>query len=311
MACRDPHFGPRTAQPANAAADAKAPAAANQNAPNQNAQPNQNGVPNQNGGGRQHHHQQQRNDNGWLFWGAYPLVWTPGYTPAFGVYGPGYPFMQQGFSVLPQGTAPAAAAPLDPPRNDPRNDPAPAAAAKPKVRVTSAEWKAKAGRYIGYGDTNFGKQSYLAAVERYRTATQMAPDVAETYFRQAFALVALGQYESAAKTFRRGLRVRSDWSDSPFRLDQIYGDDQIAKTAHVENLAKAVEANPLDAELLLVLGMQIYFDGQPQRAEVFFARVAQLGGNADKLLDDFLPQPGPAGAGKADDAPPAGKKIVF
>jgi hypothetical protein len=74
-----------------------------------------------------------------------------------------------------------------------------------------------------------------------------------------------------------------------------------------------VEANPLDSELLIALGMQIFFDGQQQRAEVFFARAAELGANEDNLLDSFLPRPGPAGAGKPDDPAQAkpGGKIVF
>ncbi len=182
---------------------------------------------------------------------------------------------------------------------------------KPKFRVTNADQKAKAGRFIAFGDTNFGKQSYLSASERYKTAAQMAPDLAEAHLRQGFALVAMGQYESAAKAFRRGLRVRGDWSASALRLDQLYGADRIAKTAHLENLAKAVEANPLDSDLLVALGMEVFFDGQQQRSEVFFTRAAELGGNEDKLFDSFLARPGPAGAGKPDKGPQPGGKVVF
>jgi hypothetical protein len=253
---------------------------------------------------RDHHHGHHHPHHGgtWLIWP--PIVWG-GYPQIFPPYGPGYPsYVQRGFSVTLPAPAPRAI-----------QRPAPAAPAaqgdKPKVRVTNAEWKARAGKFIGFGDTNFGKQSYLSAVERYKTAAEMAPDLAEPYLRQGFAFVAMGQYESAVKAFRRGLKIRSDWSDSPFRLDQIYGDAQIAKTAHLENLAKAVEANPLDSELLVALGMQLFFDGQPERSEVFFARAAQLGGNDDKLLDDFLPRPAPAGAPRPDKPPKPGGKIVF
>jgi hypothetical protein len=121
--------------------------------------------------------------------------------------------------------------------------------------------------------------------------------------------VAVGQYENAVKAFRRGLQIRSDWTGSPFRLDQIYGDGQIAKTGHLENLAKAIEANPLDSNLLLALGMQLFFDGQRDRAVVFFTRVAQLGGNEDRLLDSFLARPAPADAPAAQRQ--AAAKIVF
>jgi hypothetical protein len=299
-------FAPRSvARSAESAANPAAPPA--QPAATPSADGNRNGDRDRdgdrNGSRRGHgHHHHHHHGGTWLLW---PPVVLGGYP--FGPYGPGYPyFVERGFSMtLPM--QPAAA--VDPPAPAPA--PAPQADDKPRTRVTNAEWKARAGKFIGYGDTNFGKQSYLSAVERYKTAAEMAPDLAEPYFRQGFGFVAMGQYASAAKAFRRGLRIRSDWSDSPFRLDHIYGDDQIAKTAHIENLAKAVEANPLDAELLLALGMQIFFNGEPGRAEVFFARAAELGGNEDKLLDGFLPRPGPAGAPKPDDVKKPGGKIVF
>ena len=79
----------------------------------------------------------------------------------------------------------------------------------------------------------------------------------------------------------------------------------MAKTQHIETLARAVEANPFDADLLLVLGMQLFFDGQADRAAVFFSRAAQLGADEDHLLDDFLGKPKPA------DAPQPGGKISF
>jgi hypothetical protein len=53
--------------------------------------------------------------------------------------------------------------------------------------------------------------------------------------------------------------------------------------------------------------MELFFDGQTQRSEAFFSRAAQLGANDDRLLDGFLPRPGPAGAPPA--APPG--KVVF
>ena len=56
--------------------------------------------------------------------------------------------------------------------------------------------------------------------------------------------MALGRYDSAAKAFRRGLKVRADWSDSPLRLDQIYGDEQIAKTGKLLDSAQTIVGDP-------------------------------------------------------------------
>jgi hypothetical protein len=248
---------------------------------------------------RQHHH---GISSTWLFWGTgYPLIWSPAYTPAFWPSDPAYFGFVPGDRFVPE---PAPAARFG---DRDREEPAAEPATRRRIRTSNADQKAKAGRFLGFGDGNFGKQKYLPAVERYKTAAQMAPDLAEPYFRQGYALVALGQYENAAKAFRRGLKIRSDWTGSPFRLDQIYGDGRLAKTQHLENLAKAVEANPLDANLLLTLGIQLFFDGQRARASVFFARAAQLGGNEDRLLNDFLPKPAPTGAAEQRGA----AKIVF
>ncbi len=254
------------------------------------------------GQGTQAEHHHHDGSNVWLIWGGgYPYAWTGAYTSPFPVYSYWLPYSSNdGFAPPP--STPARRA-LDQVKNDAVAEPP----AKPKPRVTSAELKAKAGKFIGFGDANFGKQKYLPAVERYKTAAQTAPDLAEPYLRQGYALVALGQFESATKAFRRGLKIRSDWSDSDFRLDQIYGPDRMAKTTHLENLAKAVEANPFDSDLLFALGMQLYFDGQRDRAGLFFVRAAQLGGNEDRLLNDFLPKPGPAGAAKEQ----GGGKVVF
>ncbi len=267
-------------------------------------------VHNSSGQGQNHGHHDYRGhrwQGGWsnptyFLGGGYPIVWGIPYTPAFS---PVYP---ASVGWLPN-WEPAPAQPAVQP-------PAPAAVNAPlrgTPKVTSPELKARAGKFIGFGDANFVEQKYLAAIERYKSASRIAPDLAEPYLRQGHALVALGQYENAVKAFRRGLRIRGQWNGSPFRLDQLYGPDRIAKVSHLETLAKAVEANPLDANLLIAMGMQLFFDGQSERAGVFFARAAQLGGNDDGLLNDFLPKPGPAGAPAPQPpaAPRGPAKIVF
>jgi hypothetical protein len=248
----------------------------------------------------------------WIWFDVcFPASFGGGYTSPFPAYFPTFSYFSYNVIVPPVtivnlNVAPAnaqAPAPANPqPAN---NDPLPAAAPDPKPKVTGAEQKARAGRFIGFGDANFGKQKYLAELERYKTASKSAPDVAEAYLRQGFALFAMGQYGNAAGAFRRGLRIRPDWTGSPFHLDQLYDGARLSKTGHIESLAKEVEANPLDAELLFVLGMASFFDGQRDRAAVFFAGSAQLGGNEDRLLDGFLPKPKPG------DPPVQGGKIVF
>ena len=115
--------------------------------------------------------------------------------------------------------------------------------------------------------------------------------MAELFFRQGFALAAMGQYESAARDFRHGLRLQAEWQPDDLRLDRLYGPDVIAKHAHFEAMAQSIQTSPHNPNLLFVLGVELYFDGQPARASAFLQRAAQLGGNADHLLDGLLNQP--------------------
>jgi hypothetical protein len=237
----------------------------------------------------------------WVFWGGgYPVIWSGPYTPAFGPVWPVYPPV-----VAPVNAA--VAMPQQAPEPAEVRAPKPAPRAEPTPSNAAA--KARCGKFIGFGDAQFGKQNYSAALDRYQTAAEIADDLPEPVFRQAFAWAAMGRHPNSAKAFRRALKINSRWAAAPFRLDDLYRDDRVAKAAHLETLAKAVEANPFDSDLLVVLAMTLYFDGQRPRSELFFARAAQLGGNEDRLLDDFLPKPGPANAPKDDAA--RGGKIVF
>jgi len=257
---------------------------------------------------RHHHHHQSLNSFG-LPWGwGLPWIWSPIYTPAFVGVTPGVAFLPgANLSVTPAIAPQVQPAP-------------PVSAADPSVppglpKATNADQKAKAGKFIAYGNTNFAAQKYLAALGRYKTASQVAPDLADTYLRQGFALVALARHEPAIKAFRRALQLQGDWSTSPVRLDQLYDGDLVAKTSHLENLAKVVEANPFNADMLALLALELYFDGQRDRAAMFFERCSQLGGNEDGLLDAFMPRPAPAGAPQPQPpVPAAGRqpaRIVF
>lgn len=268
--------------------------------------------------GHHHHGNYGRGHSAFWFDLSFPWYAGGGYAPAFGGYFPSYSYF--GYSVVvPPPTVinvisvnPAAVqgAPAVPAANKPAApaDPVPDPAPKPKVRATNAEHKARAGRFLGFGNANFAAQRYLTALARYKTAIDIAPDIAESYFREGVAHVALGQYESAARAFRRGLRIQAVWNAPPFLLDDLYDNAPLPKTQHLEELARAVEANSFDADLLLVLGMQLFFDGQAERARVFFTRSAQLGGNEDRLLDGFLDEQKPDAAAGAQQQ---GGKITF
>ncbi|MHB1035354.1 MAG: tetratricopeptide repeat protein [Pirellulales bacterium] len=157
-----------------------------------------------------------------------------------------------------------------------------------KPRATNAETRAQAWRFIGFGDKYFGAGKYSEAYQRYKKATVAAPDLAESFFRQAHALIALGRYPLAAKALQRGLALSPDWPGSGFRYDQLYGANQDDKAAHREALAKAAALDPLDADLAFLLGVVDYFDGRPQQARPWFQRAAELSVADASYLRGFL-----------------------
>jgi Tfp pilus assembly protein PilF len=146
----------------------------------------------------------------------------------------------------------------------------------PPARGSSHDSLALASKFIAFGDAHFRAQRYGDAYQRYRTAVETAPGMAEACFHEAFALMALGRYSQAAKMLKRGLSLDPTWPKSGFKLSDLYGENRLAKNAHVDALAKAANLDPLDGDLLFVVGVWLYFDGQRERAAPFFQRAAQL-----------------------------------
>jgi Tfp pilus assembly protein PilF len=152
------------------------------------------------------------------------------------------------------------------------------------MRGTGAEAVAFGWRFIHLGDGYFRNGKYSFACDRYRSAVQAAPRLADAHFRLGFALAALGRYDSAVKELDRGLEIQPNWAQSEFRLADIYGDNEQAKKAHLEAIAKAADDRGASSDLLFLIGVYLHFDGQPDRARPFFQRASQLaGGNVARL----------------------------
>ncbi len=156
--------------------------------------------------------------------------------------------------------------------------------AEQPVRRASNERAFELGwRFIGFGDAHFANQKYRDAYGRYKKAAEAAPSLADAYLRQAFALVALGNYPQAVKVLKRGLDLDPGWPGGEFQVDELYGSSQLEKTAHLGDLAQAAADQPNDADLLFLLGVLFHFDGEPERAAPLFQRAAQLSGNPAHL----------------------------
>jgi hypothetical protein len=206
-----------------------------------------------------------------------PVVGAPLSIPADSLFGPAAVWRMIGLDPPPLQPTPAvapAAAPTKPGFGVLANpNPQPAA---PQVRATNEPTRFRAMQFMAAGDEHFRKQRFNSAYQRYKDAGTTAPDLAEAFFRQGFALAAMSQYSSAAKAIKRGLQLKPDWPESGFRLDVIYGDNHLAKTAHRDALAQAATEQPGNGDLLFLLGIALYFDGQADRSAIFFERAKLL-----------------------------------
>ena len=267
------------------------------------------------GGTFSHHHHHHGG------WGGFPLY--PGYlvSPWY-VYPPPPLFLPAGAFYGPQVAGPAPflnnPAPLGPrapavPRvknNPPANNKARGVGGfgeladgdakepeRPKVRASNAEAIARARQFLAFGDEHFHTQEFSEAYQRYKKAASAAPDLADAYFRQGFSLLAMGRYAPAARVFKHGLSLKPEWAKSKFRLDDLYGDNRLAKVTHLEHLATEATAHPQNADLMFLLGLGLYFDGQAERARLFFERAHELGADREAIAGFLKAAPAPvAGA---------------
>ncbi len=221
-------------------------------------------------------------------WGIYQLVWRPttannSWTGPMPLFVPTYPMIYDSDTPRPVDPSVSLARPAWlKPDTTPRL-PVPIMS---KRRTFSPAAKAKADEYIADGDAQFAKQKYTSAVQRYQAAARVAPDLADPYFRQGFALIARGDYRGAVNAFRMGLKLRSEWNNCDFRLDTIYAGGALDKAN--QRLAQRMSKDPLDPDLLLAMGMQLFFDGQRNRSAIYLSQAAQLNAIDPRLLDNFL-----------------------
>ncbi len=259
------------------------------------------------------------------FGGAYPWGYplysggyypAPLFVPADTIFGPGAVRRQMGIDppiaptpglnapVLPQfpalagvQPAPGVVPPLAPPANPP---------ARP---VVNDQMRARAQEHLNAGDQHFRGGRYHIALQRYKDATTAVPDLAEGFMRQGWALLALNQYDVAARAMRKGLQLKPDWHTAAFRLQDIYPDG-IAKGAHRDALERAARDRDTDPQMSFLAGLFAWADRDMDRARGWLTKANQHEiGDATYITTflNILPQalPAPANANPPAIAPPA------
>ena len=158
-------------------------------------------------------------------------------------------------------------------------------------RVSNVETRQRASRLLAEGDELFRAQNFNSALQRYKLASTLAPDLAEAYWRQGHAFVATRNFDLATTAFKRAIAHTDNLGRGGFRLDDLYGGASIAKSAHLENLAELALAKNGDSDAYFLIGLFLNYDGQADRAEKFFARASDLAGISGGHIAVFLDRP--------------------
>lgn len=173
------------------------------------------------------------------------------------------------------------------------------------MRITSpaisTAQAARCEKAIMEGDAQFAKKKYLAAVERYRAASRIAPQLAKPYMRAGLALVAHGNYAGAARAFQRGLELPGAVADQQSTLQEICGPEIL--NASNARLADKLRSAPQDGNLLVSMGMQLFYSGELDRAAQYLQQAAGLGIIDGKRVDVLLATAAPAHEATPDEPP--------
>jgi tetratricopeptide (TPR) repeat protein len=145
------------------------------------------------------------------------------------------------------------------------------------AQLSNPTTRARAWKFVEYGDRHFKKGDYRRAAERYRKAESQASEIPEVYFRQGFAELGAGNYPDAVLAMQQGLARKPDWPSSGFVLEELYPSPE-AKRGVFRQLHTHLADHPNDADALFLLSVLQHFDGQTEAAEVGFRRVVELTG---------------------------------
>ena len=162
--------------------------------------------------------------------------------------------------------------------------PAPRVAARP----ANAGARARAWRFVDYGDRHFKAGRYREALSRYKKAIASVGEIDAAHFRSGFAYLALGNFERSAQAMRRGLKLNPDWPESQFVVEDLF--DDAAQRAVLRSLSAQLKKLPNDANARLLAGIMFHFDGQPAMAANQFRRAVDVAGD-DAVAGLFLPKP--------------------
>ena len=135
----------------------------------------------------------------------------------------------------------------------------------------------------------FDTGDYTDATMKFHDAMQLAPEDVVMPFAHAQALFADGQYQKAADALREAVLKSSPEQEGVFYPRGLYSDESVLNK-QIEQLSRAVEKDPVNARLRLLLGYQLLGTGKLDEAagHLGSARLNSQTNQAAALLIDVL-----------------------
>ena len=160
-----------------------------------------------------------------------------------------------------------------------------------EIRPVSASSRAgqqRSRQFQAEGDRFVREGNFVKGYLKYLEAEREAQDRGDIYFRQAFALVAMGRYPHAVLKLKRGLQVDPSWPQSPTRLDEVYGPENAAqKTEFLQRVADWTDQNVRDSNRLFLMGVLLHCNADP-RSQEFLTAARKWSGRDVAHLQPFV-----------------------
>lgn len=159
------------------------------------------------------------------------------------------------------------------------------------VSGSSRMGKERSKKFQAEGDRWLHEGQNVKAYLRYLEAQREAEDRGEVYFRQAFALVAMGRYSHAVSKLKRGLQVDPQSARTGQSLDAVYGVENVDhKVDYLQRVADWTNADVRDPDRLFLMGVLLHFD-EDSRSGEFLNAAWKLAGRGPHI-QAFLQAPG-------------------
>ena len=164
-------------------------------------------------------------------------------------------------------------------RRAPKEPPAPKVEPKVEPKPVPVDEHA---RQVRLGKESFEAEEYGRAVQRFRAASRVRPEVPLPYFLLAQSLIALGKYREALDAVLAGMAKDPDWPAEAFRPIDLYGGGVAEYPEHLFRLDAALKKHPDDTTLLFLNGYQVWFAGRREAAVPLFRQARdRLAGKPD------------------------------